>query len=172
MEASLREEYGLPAKGAMSYADKARVAMTDAVSVANASVINAGRVLVSKVSAIQGHEDVVLAMERVLEVIVAAEQLGENVKAFEEACRNALANCIDDTGAPEIVTKHHKATMARKPAFVAIEGEFKSEDDRFWNEPTPNKRAIKEALEAGEEVPGCELRRPNSLTLRITTRKS
>ena len=155
-----------------NFADKARVAMTDAVSHANASVINAGRLLISKVNAIQGHEDIVLAMESVLEVVVAAEQLGENVKAFEEACRNALATCIDETGAPEVVTKHHKATMARKPAFVAIDGEFRSEDDRFWNAPTPNKKAIKEALEAGEVVPGCELRRPNSLTLRITTRKT
>jgi len=154
------------------HADKARVAMTDAVAQANASVINAGRLLISKVNAVQGHEDIVLAMESVLDVIVAAEQLGENVKAFEEACRNALATCIDETGAPEVMTKHHKATMARKPAFVAIEGEFQSEDDRFWNEPTPNKKAIKEALEDGEIVPGCEIRRPNSLTLRITTRKS
>src|SRR5690242_14395384 len=115
------------------HADKARVAMTDAVAQANASVINAGRLLISKVSATQGHDDIVLAMESVLEVIVAAEQLGENVKAFEEACRNALTTCIDETGAPEVMTKHHKATMARKPAFVAIEGEFQSEDDRFWN---------------------------------------
>jgi hypothetical protein len=110
-------------------------------------------------------------MEAVLDVIVAGEQLAENVAAFNEACRSALAQCIDDTGAPEVVTKHHKATMARKPAFVSIEGDFCSEDDRFWNTPTPNKRAIKEALEAGEDVPNCTLVRPNALTLRISTRK-
>ena len=155
----------------MSHSDKARVVMTDAVSEAYAPVVNAGRVLANALRAMQGHEDLEEAMRSVLAIIVSGEQLGENVKAFAEASRTALAACIDDTGCPEVVTLHHKATMARKPPFVSIEGEFQSEDDRFWNPPTPNKKAIKEALEAGEEVPGCEIRRPNSLTLRITTRK-
>ena len=155
----------------MSHSDKARVAMTDAVSEAYAPVVNAGRVLANALRAMQGHEDLEEAMRSVLAIIVAGEQLGENVKAFAEASRTALATCIDDTGCPEVVTLHHKATMARKPAFVSISGKPQL-DARFYNEPTYNKVELKKALEDGEEVhPDVQLMRPNSMTLRILTRK-
>jgi hypothetical protein len=155
----------------MSASDKARADLVAKIRQDFALIQNAAAVMVKRINALQMAADLEPAMAEALEIIISGEQLADTVTQFNEHCRAALAACIDDTGCPEVVTLHHKATMARKPAFVSIDGMFRSDDGRFWNAPTPNKRAIKEALEAGEAVPGCELRRPNSMTLRITTRK-
>lgn len=154
----------------MSYADKARDDLRKALDAMYKPVYAAGAAFAKthKESAVATHiEDVMCCA---LALIVAAEGLKDAAESAEKLARDALSAAFQETGAPEVVTLHHKAYLSQKPAFVSVE-QSDMLPAEFWNEPTPNKRAIKDAIEKGQDVPGCTLIRPNGQTLNIRSRK-
>ena len=114
--------------------------------------------------------DVVAAMGHTLALIIAAEHLADMASEAAKSLRATLAEQIAETGADDVVTMHHKAYLARKGAWVSID-QADMIPLAFMAPPIPDKKAIKAALEAGEDVPGCSIVRPNEQTLVIRSRK-
>lgn len=114
--------------------------------------------------------DLVEAMQHVISLILAAEHLKDMATEAEKSLRSILSTTIAETGADDIVTMHHKAYLARKGAWVSVD-QADLIPPAFMTAPIPDKKAIKAALEAGDDVPGCSLVRPNEQTLAIRARK-
>jgi hypothetical protein len=77
-----------------------------------------------------------------------------------------------ETGATKIETDQHTAYLARKAAFVSIDQEdLVPVSYRRQPEPVIDRKAIKQAIEAGDAVPGCTIVRPNESQLCIKARK-
>lgn len=154
----------------MSWADDARDALHKTLDAAYAPVRAAGAGYAQAQKAAMAQTDIVEAMSAALTLAVAAEALKDAATEAEKSARAALATAIEDTGAPEVLTMHHKAYMSRKASFVSV-NQPDMVPDEFWNKPTPDKKAIKDALEKGDDVPGCTLIIPNGMTLNIRSRK-
>lgn len=154
----------------MSGADQATAAIHKAARGVYAPVHAAGVAYVKAHQAAMGTADVEDAMRSMVELIVAAEGLKDAATEAERSARSALATAIQDTGAPEVATMHHKAYLSRKSAWVSVD-QSDLLPPEFWNKPTPDKKAIKDAIEHGSDVPGCTLVRPNDMTLSIRARK-
>jgi len=114
--------------------------------------------------------DLIETMRHVLALIVAAEHLADMAAEASKSLRSVLAEQIAETGADDVVTMHHKAYLARKGAWVSVD-QADMIPAAFMAPPIPDKKAIKAALEVGEDVPGCSLVRPNEQTLVIRSRK-
>lgn len=115
--------------------------------------------------------DLVAAMGHTLALIVAVGHLTDMAAEAGESLRSILAEQIAETGADDaVVTMYHKAYLARKGAWVSVD-QADLIPPEFMAAPIPNKKAIKAALENGDEVPGCSLVRPNGQTLVIRSRK-
>lgn len=154
----------------MSHADKVRDELREMLKGSYGATYAAGAAFAQTQKEVANAPELDQVMSAALSLIVAAEGLKDAAEAAEKSARTALATAIQETGAPEVITLHHKAYMSSKAAFVSVEQPDMVPAD-FWNQPTPNKKAIKEAIERGEDVPGCTLIRPNGQTLNIRSRK-
>lgn len=114
--------------------------------------------------------DVVAAMGHTLALIVAAEHLTDMATEATKALRSILAGQIAETGADDVMTMHHKAFLMRRPSFVSVD-QIDLVPVEYMSPPIPNKRAIKDALDNGQDVPGCSLVIPNQQSLVIRARK-
>jgi hypothetical protein len=156
----------------MSGANSARNAIHQALRKAYAPVFAAGAAFAKTQQAAIDATDVVDVMGRTVSVILAAEHLKEMATEAEKAARSVLASQMNETGATQIAADHHLAYLSRKAAFVSIDQEDLLPPDYMRQaEPAPDKKAIKQAIEAGEDVPGCTLVRPNELQLVIRSKK-
>ena len=114
--------------------------------------------------------DVVAAMGHTLALIIAAEHLADMASEAAKSLRATLAEQIAETGADDVVTMHHKAFLMRRPSFVSVD-QIDMVPTEYMSEPIPNKRAIKDALDKRQDVPGCSLVIPNQQSLVIRARK-
>lgn len=124
----------------------------------------------------QGHalmmrqDDFLAGAQATLDLLVAVEDLAAKAEAAASRLRSALAQAMEDTGAPNVQAKHHTAHLARKPDFVQI-----SDPDmipqEYWTEPQPKidtvqlRKALKDA-----KVPGASLIPSNERTLVVKAR--
>jgi hypothetical protein len=156
----------------MSYADTARLALQDAVRDAYRPVWDAGAAYSNAYLAVGKSADIVEAMQHTVALILSAGHLSEMAAEAEKAARDILALQMAECGATTIQTDAHTAYLARKAAFVSIDQEALVPGN-YWRQPDPviDRKAIKQAIEAGDAVPGCTIVRPNEMTLAIKTRK-
>lgn len=152
----------------MSYADDARSALQTAVRQAYKPVWEAGADYSNAYLQAVKATDVVETMQRMVELIMSAEHLAEVAAEAEKSARAILAEQMNDTGATQIQTDFHTAYLSKKAAYVAVDQpDLVPGDYMCIPEPAPDKRAIKAAIEGGEEVPGCTIVRPNEVQLNI-----
>lgn len=154
----------------MNGADEARDALHNALSAAYGPVYACGVAFAKAQKECAAMTDLGNLMCSAVGLIVAAEALKSAADNAEKCARAALAATFQETGAPEVITLHHKAYMSAKATFVSVD-QPDMVPEGYWNEPTANKKAIKEAIEGGIDVPGCTLIRPNGQTLNIRNRK-
>jgi hypothetical protein len=154
----------------MSHADEARGALLQALAEAFGPTVTAGADLFAAKKAVMAADDIEPAMQGALTMLLAMERLKDAATEAEKSIRTALSAAIQDTGAPEVITLHHKAYLSRKAAWVSVDQQDMVPPE-FFNPPTPDKKAIKAAIEAGQDVPGCSIVRPNDTSLVVRSRK-
>lgn len=153
----------------MSHSDAARDALLNVVRNA-ASVRNAGSAYIAVQKTALESRDCEEAASRVLELIAAAETLEACAGDVKDAARQALATYIEETGAPDVITMHHRAAMAKQKAFASADQPDLTPPE-YMTQPHPDRSLILKDLNKGIDVPGWSLRIPNARTLRITARK-
>jgi Siphovirus Gp157 len=157
----------------MSHADTARIALQDAVRRAYRPVWDAGAAYSDMYLQVGKAADVVETMQRTVSLILTAGYLAEMAAEAEKAARDILAAQMVETGASTIQTDGHTAYLAKKAAFVSIDQEDLVPDNyRRQPDPVIDRKAIKQAIEAGDAVPGCTIVRPNESVLCIKARKA
>lgn len=116
--------------------------------------------------------DIVETMQHMVGLILAAERLNEMALEAAKVMRAALAEQMDATGATTIQTEGQTAYVSRKAAWVSIDQPILVPAEYMHEPPpAPDKRAIKAAIEAGDDVPGCSIIRPNDVQLVIRRRE-
>lgn len=112
--------------------------------------------------------DIVETMQDMVSVILAAEHLNEVALEAAKATRAKLAEVMSDVGCPHVQVDNLLAYVSRKTAWVSVDQpDMLPAEYMRQPEPVIDKRAIKAAIEAGEDVPGCSLVRPNDVSLVI-----
>jgi Siphovirus Gp157 len=156
----------------MDYADQSRLALQDAVRRTYRPVWDAGAAYSNAYLQVGKSTDIVDTMQRAVELILTANHLSEMAAVAEKAARDILATQMAETGATTIQTDAHTAYLARKAAFVSVD-QPELVPDGYMRQPDPviDRKAIKQAIEAGDIVPGCTVVRPNESQLNIKARK-
>lgn len=155
----------------MSYAKVATEALHDVAIDAYAPCRAAGLQLHAAYKDARAELDLVRTMGRTIELLLAMERLHDETDAAIRKLRTVLTQQMSDTGASTIQTAHHTAYLARKPAWVSISDEGAIPPDYVVQKPSIDKAAIKSALAAGVDVPGCTLIQPNEQSLNLRARK-
>lgn len=156
----------------MSYADTSRTALQDAIRKAYRPVWDAGAAYSNAHLQALKATDLVDTMRHTVDLILTASHLSEMAAEAEKAARDILATQMAECGASNIQTDGHTAYLARRAAFVSIDQEDLVPGN-YWRQPDPviDRKAVKQAIEAGDVVPGATVVRPNESTLCIKTRK-
>lgn len=156
----------------MSGADEATAAIHKAARVVYAPVHAAGVAYVKAHQAAMASTDLVETMQHTVALALAAEHLKEMATEAEKQARAVLCEQMTETGATTIQTDAHTAYISRKPAWVSIDQEDMLPPE-YMRQPPPqiDKKAVKSAIEGGEDIPGCSLVRPNDYTLVIRAKK-
>jgi Siphovirus Gp157 len=156
----------------MSHADTARIALQDAVRSAYRPVWDAGAAYSNAHIQALKATDIVDTMRCAVDLILSAGHLSEMAAEAEKAARDILATQMAECGATTIQTDAHTAYLARKAAFVSIDQDDLVPDNyRRQPDPVIDRKAIKQAIESGDAVPGCTIVRPNESVLNIKARK-
>lgn len=156
----------------MSFADEARDALHRAARMSSTPVHTAGVAYAKARQEIVAATDLVEVMGRAVDLIVAAEQLARIAAEAEKEMRAILAQTMNDTGCPQVASAGQLAYVSRKPVWVSVDQtDLVPSEYMHQPAPSPDKKAIKAAIEAGEDVPGCSLVRPNEVTLAIRVKK-
>lgn len=100
--------------------------------------------------------ELVAGMEATVAVVLAAEAVAKAAGVVKDAARDALMRCIEDTGAPGVMTHTHTAGVQDSKRAVVITDEAVL-PPQYWSKPTPDKEAISKALHAKQVVPGAVL---------------
>lgn len=152
----------------MSHEDKARDALLDAAKREWPHISRVGRDYAEAHKAVVEATDLVDVMQKMVPLILAVEDLKEFAAVAEGRLRSVLADQMNETGATTILG----AYLSKKPAFVSVDqSELIPQDYYTTPEPARDMKKIREALKAGELVPGCTLVRPNSMQLNIQRKK-
>ncbi|HEY2675540.1 MAG TPA: siphovirus Gp157 family protein [Steroidobacteraceae bacterium] len=156
----------------MSGATAATQALQQAAADCYRSAFEAGSAFARQHTAVVKAADIVETMQAMIELVIAAEALHTASDASVKALRAALAEQMEATGAASVATEHHKASLAKQPAFLSIADEELIPRD-FYIQPPPqlDKRALKSALSDGIQIAGVSLAIPNQMSLRIAARK-
>jgi hypothetical protein len=156
----------------VSGANAARDGLRKVMTAVYAPVYAAGGSFASAYLAAKEADDLVEALQQTVLLAVAAEHLREMAADAEKSVRAILAETMDSTGAAKIQTDTLTAYLSRKPTWVSVDQESMLPPEYMHQPPpTPDKKKIKAAIEAGEDVPGCNLVRPNDSTLVIRSKK-
>ena len=154
----------------MSAAETARVTLVDRAMrsrPAFAATLDAYR---AADAAFRGADDLSNALRAGINVVLAASALTEAAEALARDAREALAECMWETGATGIRTAHHSASVAQAKPSVIITGDVAPQYMRS-PAPVPDKSAIARALQAGEPVANARLSNGGAPTLTIRLRK-
>lgn len=113
--------------------------------------------------------ELVPGMEATVAVVLAAEAVAKAAGAVEAQARDALMRCIEETGAPGVMTHTHTAGVQDSKRAVVITDPV-ALPRQYWSDPKPDKDAISKALHAGQDIPGAVLANTKP-HLKITPRK-
>jgi Siphovirus Gp157 len=156
----------------VSGADEARDAIRKALKAGYGPVWQAGKDYAAAYKDAIDKQDVVEAMAGAVQLVLAAEHLHDMAERAMKDARTELARQMDETGCHQIVTGNLTAYLQRKPAYVSIDDAAAIPPGLMHTPaPAPDKKAIKSAIEAGQDVPGASLMRPNEQTVAIRTKK-
>lgn len=155
-----------------NHANAARDGLRRVMDAVYAPVHAAGGFYVRAYKDATNADDLVDALQQTVLLAVAAEHLKEMAAEAEKSIRSILAETMNDTGCTQIDAGPIKAHLSRKPAFVSVDQENMLPPEYMHQPPpSPDKKKIRAAIEAGEDVPGCNLVRPNDSTLVIRSKK-
>jgi hypothetical protein len=115
--------------------------------------------------------DLVEALARSIDLLVAAEALHAEADAAVKALRATLSATMNDVGATTIQGTYHAAHLSRRPAFVSIDQEDLVPAEFSTTKVVLDKRAIASAIKDGIAVPGASLLTPNEPVLVLKARK-
>jgi hypothetical protein len=157
----------------MNHADTARLVLQDAVRNAYRPVWDAGAAYSNAYLQVGKSTDIVETMQHTVSLILTASHLAEMAAEAEKTARDILAAQMAECGATTIQADGHTAYLAKKAAFVSIDQQDLVPSG-YWRQPDPiiDRKAIKQAIEAGDNVPGCTIVRPNESILCIKVRKA
>ena len=119
--------------------------------------------LLAVVARLDAEQDILAAEGKIL--TAAARQLGEQ----SERCRDRLASLLDAmeaAGEEPVVRAGGRTVSLRRTVAVEIADPTAIPADYLRVRSEPDKGAIKAALEAGQAVPGAELRHNVSVSIR------
>lgn len=156
----------------MSGATEARDKLRKVIDAVYAPIHSAGRAYVKVYQAAALADDLVETMQQSVLLVIASEHLKEMASEAEKSLRSILSETMGDTGATTIETSGVKAYLSRKPAWVSID-QTDLVPQSFYTQPPPtiDRKAIKAAIEAGDDVPGCSLIKPNDTQLNLRSKK-
>lgn len=113
-------------------------------------------------------------LEALCEQIKAAEKaMAERRKAYEaraESIRAYLMRCMTDAGISRIESPWFRLSVRANPPSVTVVDEG-AIPEKFWKQPAPpppaiDRKAIADAIKAGQDVPGARLDRANRLEVK------
>lgn len=155
-----------------SYESDAVLGLQEAGQGAYSAAWEAGASFAKAATAVSRTTDIVDALARTIDLLVAAETLHRTADAAVANIRAKLAETMEATGATTVQATHHSAHLSRKPAFVSFGDESLVPREYYVQPPAQiDKRAVKAALADGKEVPGATLSVPNSMSLVLRARK-
>jgi len=153
--------------GASEAAEKLHAAMRDQYGAA----LQAGRDLATTYKQASEKLDVVEAMAATASIVLALEHLQAQAERAAKDLRLCLNGTMQDIGCHNVSNGDITVSLARKAAFVTVDDEQRIPRHFFKAvEPQLDKKAVKQALQGGVEVPGASLATPNDMTLRIAIR--
>jgi hypothetical protein len=156
-----------------SHANDIATALRERVAAIATSVGNAGRGFTRAVQGVAQGADIMDVMRAAVAALAAAEALHDTADSAVREARAALAECMENSGAPSVKTEHHSAYLSRKQPFLSITDESKIPRDFYVQPPVAlDKRALKSALIDGVTVDGVSLVTPNSMSLVIRAREA
>lgn len=113
--------------------------------------------------------ELVPGMQATVAVVLAAEAVAKAAGVVEAQARDALMRCIEETGAPGVMTHTHTAGVQdSKRAVIVTDPD--ALPPQYWSDPKPDKDAISKALHAGQDVAGAVLANTKP-HLKITSRR-
>jgi hypothetical protein len=153
----------------MSYAKSTTEALQAAAREQYRRVYAAGQTYHTANKAVLGEGDVIAAMGRMIDLVLAAEDMEKLAKAASEALRVALQTAMAETNATGIGTDHHQADLRRAKARIEVR-DLALVEPEFMTQPTPHPDKVKAlaAAKKGVVPPGFEIIRPNHQVLYIT----
>jgi hypothetical protein len=155
-----------------SGATEARDAVRTALALGYKPVWQAGKDYALAYQQATTVDDLVEAMARAVDVVMAAAHLVEVASAAEKNARAELARVMQDAGCHQVTTATLTAYLTKRKAYVIVDDASAIPPSLLHQPPpVPDKAAIKDALEAGRGVPGASLITPNDMSLAIRSRK-
>ena len=154
-----------------THATAARDALQVAARAGYAPTHAAGAAYGTAYAALTRETDLVAAMGAMVDVIIAAEHLADVATEAAKTARAMLARTMDEVGCTQIVSGTLAAHLSKRPAYVVVD-DPDAVPTTYMHQPpaSPNKAAIKKAIEDGETVPGAALIRPNEQQLNIRSK--
>lgn len=150
----------------------ARDNLHDVVKTVFARTFVEGGALARAVKAAEAEPDVVIHYGHAARTVLALEGLAKTAEAAAKDLRSALLASIVETGCPQVAEADLTVYTQREPAFLHIEDETRIPPD-LWTKPKSevDRRLVKDAINAGRDVPGALLQQRNSQRLVIRERK-
>lgn len=156
----------------MSGASEARDRLREKLRQNYTAVIDAGKMLATTYTALKAEPDLVQAIQRAGHVLLAAEGLHAAAEALAKQGRQAVGEVMMDTGCTHATDGTLSLYLSRKRTILSID-DTALVPPHFLRHPPPepDRAAIREALNRGEQVPGCSQIMPNDMTLNIKVEK-
>jgi hypothetical protein len=113
-------------------------------------------------------EDLVETLAHAIDVVLAAAHLREVAEAAEKDARAELARQMQDVGCFNIHSGEVSAHLQRKQTVLSIDDpKLIPSEYLIQPPPVPDRKRIRDAIEAGADVPGASIIIPNDRTLSI-----
>jgi len=132
-------------------------------------VVQPGQDLMKAVRHACDASDIEAVYQRTGHAIQAAKHLKEQVTRVEGDLRDLLAAQMQDAGASRTSDGMVTVSLARRPQFASVDDEKQIPRHYFKDRaPELDKAELLRDMQAGVQVPGASIGKPNSMQLRIT----
>jgi hypothetical protein len=152
-----------------THASAVVAALHEAVAATAQSVGSAGRSFTKAVQAVSGADDVVDAMARTIDLLVAAEALHDAAKEAVKQVKAAFAEQIAETGAGTVRSERHIAYLQKRSDYLDVPDEA-AVPEQFTRRAIDTP-ALKTALAGGLQVNWARLMPNPEQTLVIRAKK-
>jgi len=152
----------------MSGAAAARERLLGGVRALYRDIWQAGEAYAARHQAALGQADLVQALQAAAHLALAIEALAKAAEAANRQCRALLAEVMLETGCTHTTDGTLSAYLSRKRKILSVDDAARVPPQYLTRpEPEPDRKAIREALERGEDVPGVSVITPNEMTLNL-----